>query len=245
MSLSLNKSLAANYAGYYDVDDNIDEWRNLGALDKCANIVSLCSELPHKSILEIGCGEGAILARLSSLGFGSHFNALEISPSAIRKVHGKSLPNVNVQLFNGYDIPFDAALFDLVIMSHVLEHVEYPRKLILEAARIAKHVFVEVPLEDNRTLPDNFVFDRVGHINSYRQKTIRHLVQSCQMNIISARMSNPSVRSYVYRKGRLAGGVTFLIKELGRRCSPSFASHLFTYNYSLIYKRDHLAVSRD
>lgn len=237
MTLSVNSELIANYAEYYEQEDGLQEWRELGAHDKCSNIVSLCSGLPHGKILEIGCGDGAILRRLMCLGFGGGFTGLEISASAIRKSQSNKPAHFDVRLFDGYEVPFEPACFDLAIVSHVLEHVEYPRKLILEAARVAKNVFIEVPLEDNRRLPDDFVFDRVGHINSYNRKTIRHLVQSCQMKILAASLCNPSKGSYVYRKGKLFGGMTFLAKHLGVRWAPSFASGLFTYNYSLAYTR--------
>jgi protein-L-isoaspartate O-methyltransferase len=41
------------------------EWRRLGAVDKAANVVALCEGRPHARVLEIGAGEGALLARLA------------------------------------------------------------------------------------------------------------------------------------------------------------------------------------
>jgi len=235
--LFIDKSLAENYNTYYDERDDLLEWRRLGAVDKCANIVQLCSKLDHDSILEIGCGEGAILERLSNLRFGNRFTGLEISPSGVRRVEEKNIPGVEVRLFDGNEVPFPDKRFDLAVMSHVLEHVEYPRKLIHEAARVAKHIFVEVPLEDNRWLSDNFVFDRVGHINFYSRKTIRRLVQSCGMEILDGHISHSSPASYVYRKGKWRGCISYLIKEAGLRAWPVAATKSFTYHYSLTYSR--------
>ena len=107
--------------------------------------------------------------------------------------------------------------FDLAILSHVLEHVEYPRKLISEAARVARNVFIEVPLEDNLKLSQDFVFDRVGHINFYSVRTIRLLVQSCGMRILGAHLSLSSRQSYAYRKGKWRGAVSHLVKEASLR----------------------------
>jgi ubiquinone/menaquinone biosynthesis C-methylase UbiE len=237
MALSVDQKLADNYADYYDQDKSLTEWRRLGALDKCQNIVLLCSRLEHDKILEIGCGEGALLGRLTALKLGSKFAGLEISSSAVRCVQQKKLPNVEVQLFDGYQIPYEDRCFDLAILSHVIEHVEYPRKLIYEAARVARKVFVEVPLEDNRKLSNDFMFDHVGHINFYNVKTIRSLVQSCGMKILDAHLSHSSLSSYVYRLGAWRGNLSYVIKELGLRLWPKAAARCFVYHYSLIYAK--------
>jgi SAM-dependent methyltransferase len=237
MTLSVDKALLENYANYYEQADDLAEWRRLGAVDKCSNIVRLCSRLEHHDVLEIGCGDGAILERLAGIGFGARFTGLEISPSAIQAVQRKKIPNLDVQGFEGYDLSFAEKRFDLAILSHVIEHVEYPRKLIREAARVAQNVFLEVPLEDNWRLSGDFVFDRVGHINFYNPKTIRRLVQSCGMNIFGASLSHGGMDCCVYRKGTARGTWTYLIKELGLRVWPNVASHAFTYNYSLTYRQ--------
>lgn len=233
MTLSVAKSLSQNYAGYYDQEEGLSEWRRLGALDKCSNILHLCSSTKHDSILEIGCGDGAILERLSKLAFGTSFTGLEISTSAVTSTRQKRIPNLEVQLFDGYDIPVSAQSFDLAILSHILEHVEYPRKLIQEASRVAKKVFIEVPLEDTWRLSDDFVFDHVGHINFYSRKTIRRLVQSCELEISGDRLSHGSLQSYVYRKGGWRGGFTHFAKEAALRLWPAAASPFLTYNYAM------------
>ena len=235
MSLSVDQKLIENYRHYYDQGDGTAEWRRLGALDKCSNIIRLCSGLAHDRILEIGCGEGAVLERLATLDFGRTFVGLEVSESGVRMVEKKNIPSISTKLFDGYEIPYRERCFDLAILSHVLEHVEYPRRLIREAARVATMVFVEVPLENNWRLSSDFVFDRVGHINFYDRKCIRRLVQSCDMKTIEEHLSHSSVSSYVYRKGRFRGGLAYVTKELGLKIWPGCATSMFTYHYCLTY----------
>jgi SAM-dependent methyltransferase len=233
--LSVNERLVQNYADYYEDDTTLTEWRRLGAIDKCKNIVRLCVNLEHANILEIGCGEGAILERLEHLGFGSQFTGLEISPSAVRWVQEKKIPNCEVKLFDGYDLPFAEKRFDLAILSHVLEHVEYPRRLIHDAARVAKNVFVEVPLEDNWRMSHDFVFDRVGHINFYNPRTIRNLVQSCGMTVLDAHLCHSALPIYVFRKGKFRGTLSYWFKEVALRATPRLSTSAMTYHYSLAY----------
>lgn len=231
-NIAISDRFKANYGDYYE--QGASEWRWLGALDKANNLVSLCSALPHSSILEIGAGEGSILKRLSDTGFGGKLYALEISPTGVEAINKRGIPRlVECLLFDGYRIPYDDHKFDLAILSHVLEHVEYPRRLIHEAARIAEHVFVEVPLEDTMRLKPDFVVDKVGHINFYSARTIRRLMQTCGLDVLHQTVTNPSKAVHTYRKGR-KGLFNYFVREGFLRILPSLASRLFVYHSSLV-----------
>ena len=119
------------------------------------------------------------------------------------------------------------------MLSHVVEHVEYPRKLLYEAQRIARYVFVEVPLEDTVRLPRDFLLDKVGHINFYSPKTFRRLIQTCNLKVLSEKTTNPSKGVYVFQKGK-KGLVYFYVKKYLLKFSPSLATRVFTYHSSII-----------
>jgi len=230
-SIEISDRLKANYEDYYEQGDS--EWRWLGALDKANNIVSLCSALPHSSILEIGAGEGSVLKRLSDMSFGDRLYALEISPTGVEAINKRRIPHlVECLLFDGYSIPYGDHKFDLVILSHVIEHVEYPRRLIHEAARVAEHVFVEVPLEDTIRLKRDFVPDKVGHINFYSAKTIRRLMQTCGLDVLHQTVTNPSKVVHTYQKGK-KGCFNYFVRECFLRILPGLASSVLVYHSSL------------
>jgi SAM-dependent methyltransferase len=232
--LSVSDKLKANYEDFYDGES---EWRRLGAVDKANNIISLCSSYPHRMILEIGAGEGAILQRLAELGFGEALYGLEISTSGINAIHQRNIKTlVECRLFDGITIPYNQNRFDLAILSHVVEHLEYPRRLLYEASRVARSVFVEVPLEDNLRLKNDFVFDHVGHINFYSPKTIRQLVQSCNLEVLSQVVSHSSYALYQYQYGSKAW-LRYLPKELLLRLAPKLAPHLWTYHSALVCRK--------
>jgi SAM-dependent methyltransferase len=233
-NMTTSNQLRENYENYYEDGDS--EWRMLGARDKAANIISLCNSLPHGTILEIGAGEGSILKRLSEMNFGGELRALEISQSGVDTIKSRNIPRlVECLLFDGYDIPYADGRFELAILSHVVEHVEFPRKLLYEAARVAKHVFVEVPLEDTLRLKSDFVFDKVGHINFYSPITIRRLIQTCRLEVLKQIVTNPSKAVHVYRSGR-KGLISYYIKEFLLRFLPGAATRIFTYHSALVCK---------
>jgi ubiquinone/menaquinone biosynthesis C-methylase UbiE len=227
--------LKKNYDDYYVKGES--QWRWIGALDKVDNIVTLSKDYPHNKILEIGAGEGSILQQLNDRNFGENLYALEISTSAIENIKKRNISSlVDCNLFDGYSIPYKNKKFDLVILSHILEHVEYPRKLIYEAKRVADYVFIEVPLEDTFRLKQDFVFDKVGHINFYSRKSIRRLVQSCELDVLNQIVHTPSKRIYQYSLGKTKGAIKHFVKQLTFQIIPSLAPNIWIYHSAIICK---------
>jgi len=234
--MALRQQLQRNYADYYTDGDS--QWRWLSALAKVENIVKLCGGLPHRKVLEIGAGEGAILRRLSEIGFGEQLYGLEVSPSGVGAIRNKRIPRLaECELFDGYHLPYEAESFDLAILSHVIEHVEFPRQLLYEASRVARYVFVEVPLEDTRRLPNDYVADAVGHINFYSPKTIRRLLQSSSLRVLQQVTRNPSKATYLYKKGT-KGVLGYCVKNVLISVFPRLAPTFFVYHGVLVCEKD-------
>lgn len=231
-NLGVNQTLLSNYGEYYSSDNS--KWRLLGAIDKVDNIIKLCSKHPHEKIIEIGFGDGAVLNRLSDLKFGNKYWGLEISESGVSWLKSRNISNlVECRIFDGYNVPYNDNEFDIVILTHVIEHVEFPRKLIYEAMRVGKLVFIEVPLEYNLRLKNSFVFNKTGHINFYSPKSISLLVQTCNLNILEQYISNPSLEVLKFRSG-FSGSIRYFLRQILLKVSPGLATKLFTYHCSLI-----------
>ena len=234
--INLRPQLRQHYDEYYD---GASEWRTLSAAGKVENIVRLCATIPHRTVLEVGAGEGAILQRLAELGFGEHLYAVEISASALAAIQGRAIPNlVEARAFDGYALPYADRQFDLVILSHVLEHVEHPRQLLYELARVADYVFIEVPLEDTLRLPLNYVPNAVGHINLYSARTVRHLLQTCGLEVVNQIVTNLSLDVHTYVWGQ-RGRLRYVVREAALRLAPSLAPRLWTYHSALLCRSPH------
>lgn len=232
---AVSDALRKHYDRYYD--DGPSEWRRLGALAKAENVVSLCTPAAHASLLEIGAGEGALLARLAELGFGKALHAAEISESGVRAIRARGIPGlVDCRRFDGETLPWPDDSFDLALLSHVLEHAEHPRRLLTEASRVARAVFVEVPLEDTWRLPRDFRPDPVGHINFFHRKSLRRFVQTCGLEVLAEQLAPQAREAMIFRSGR-RGALTHAIKRLGLRVAPALATRLFTYHGALLCRR--------
>jgi len=185
----ISEEVKTAYDNFYTNSDVA--WRMLGAKYKAQNIVDVCKNIKPKKVLEVGAGDGSILHFLNEWNFATELYALEIAQSGVDLIRGRNLNRLkDAQTFDGYKIPYEDDAFDLVIVAHVLEHVEHERILIRELKRVAKYVIVEVP-KDYRFGVDTRMkhFLDYGHINMYTPTSLRFLLQSEGLEILEDKVS--------------------------------------------------------
>src|SRR5919201_1545313 len=92
---------AAFYTAGYALADPAEaelmgRWRALGARTKAAHVLALCAAvgLRPATAVEIGCGDGALLAELSERGLGATLDGFELSPTAVELARGRGIPGV-------------------------------------------------------------------------------------------------------------------------------------------------------
>lgn len=86
---------------------------------------------PDKRILDVACG-------ISTLGkeFGSQVYGLDLNPEAVRVAQKNDINAKIGDVEKKWD--YSDNYFDIVIASHIIEHVVNPDQLILEAKRVLK-----------------------------------------------------------------------------------------------------------
>lgn len=222
----------ALYEGYYEGQD--PAWRALGAQEKFGSLRALCGAVPRARVLEVGAGDGAVSALMDEEGFCERLCALDISASGVERLRARGLRRLEeARVFDGAVIPYADGAFDLVVLSHVVEHLEHPRQLLYEAARVGRRVFVEVPLEDTRALRPEYVPDRVGHINVYTRQSARRLLQTCGLSLEGERVYTPSWATHL-RSAGARGALKYMAKRLAWAAAPGVATHLFTYHAAFL-----------
>ena len=83
--------------------------------------------------LDVGCGVGQVVARLTDAGFEAH--GVDVSEPNIERAQ-KFCPRC--QLYDGKRLPFPDKHFASVGALNVLEHVEHPEAFIPELVRVAE-----------------------------------------------------------------------------------------------------------
>jgi ubiquinone/menaquinone biosynthesis C-methylase UbiE len=183
--MKVSENIKRLYSNQYE--SSITEWRLKSAYYKAKNIVELAKDTQVTSVLEIGSGEGSILYWLSEMNFSDNLNGLEISESGVELTKLKQIKHLkSIQLFDGYKIPFEDGAFDLLICSHVMEHVEHERILLREIKRVSKRQIFEVPIDFSFYVDKKIShFLSYGHINIYTPALFRFLLQSEEFQIKS------------------------------------------------------------
>lgn len=183
-----NAPLSSSIQNVYDQQyvNSDAQWREIGARQKADDIIKLCQKFNFKKVLDVGAGDGAVLKELDSRGFTENLHAVEISGSGIEKINERQLKSLReVKLFDGYTIPYEDKTFPLATCSHVIEHVEHPRLLLREIARVSEYQFFEVPIDFSMFVDrkiDHFL--SYGHINIYTPALFKFLLKSEGFEVI-------------------------------------------------------------
>lgn len=82
------------------------------------------------SLLDVGCGDGLLSSLLQKDRKDMTLTGIDVLV--------RQNPRINVQEFNGRQIPFPDKSFDSVMFIDVLHHADEPDILIAEAARVAR-----------------------------------------------------------------------------------------------------------
>jgi ubiquinone/menaquinone biosynthesis C-methylase UbiE len=235
----ISDSVKTAYDSFYEKDD--EGWRLLGAKYKAQHIIDVCKGYSFNSVLEVGAGDGSILKLLANANFAGHYSAVEISESGVERIKAQGIKQLKtIQLFDGYVLPFGDDEFDLVILSHVLEHVEHERILLRELKRVAKMCLIEVPKDYRFGVDDRLDhFLAYGHINMYTPTSLRYLLLTEGFKVVNdlTSMIEPEVtRFYKFtgsqNKSLLANlkiSTEYQVKKLlcslgGKKTAERFAS---------------------
>ncbi len=100
-----------------------------GKLRWARRVKMLSSHLkPGMTVLELGCGTGSFTRELARSG--AEIVAIDVSPELLEIAKlNCSVPNVRFQIQNAYSLSYSEAVFDSVVGSSVLHHLEIEEAL--------------------------------------------------------------------------------------------------------------------
>jgi SAM-dependent methyltransferase len=224
-------------AGYAVADERMGRWRAIGARSKAAHVETLCREagLAPRTVVEIGCGDGAVLAELARRGWT--VDGFELAQNAARRARERGVAR-KIETFDGVHVPAETDEYDLAVLSHVLEHVPDPLPLLREAARAGRWVAVEVPLEDNRSAhrPAKRELARsAGHLHAFSRGDVLRLVSEAGLEPRGELTDPLPYEHHAFFGGALRGAVKWATRSALHRAG--LAERLVTLHYAVLATR--------
>jgi SAM-dependent methyltransferase len=222
------------------------EWLRRGASDKADSVELLIrrNKVPSRQMLEFGSGTGAVIEECERRGLSEKYVAIDYSTEAINYLRSRSK---SIQTLVGDITTTNFALsehFDIVIMSHVLEHLERPEEALQSAKRLDfAHLIVEVPLENlffgrMKARFQNRSRNLAGHVQFFTASTFEALLKSCGLTILDRRRYVPiptmdTIRFVSHKDG--ASYLRLLQRALTRRYLPTLTAPLWEKLYYAHY----------
>jgi SAM-dependent methyltransferase len=209
-------------------------WRALSARGKADHVVALHPASPAV-VCEVGCGDGALLAELAGRGYGTEHVGYEVSPEAARIAAQR--PELRVAAFDGEHLPEADGVFELGVLSHVLEHVPDPAALLRETARVCRAVVVEVPLEDNlsaRRPAKAAEAQRIGHLQRFSRSDVHRLAANAGLRVERELSDALPLEVHRFHGG---GRAKWAVRAGLLRVAPPLARRLFTVHHAALLVR--------
>lgn len=188
----------ANHAGFYEQFWASSDYQLAYAFDSAVRdrfpaIQKVWGHLhTPRRILDYGCGNGVLTYWMYANDFGQECIGVDVSHTGVeyarRHFSGPSLEFLSWEQDKQID---SLGQFDVVVASHVLEHIPNPSQAIIQLLPLSEWFVLEVPIEwcliqnatavvQRKALSDN----PVGHVNFWTKRRFRDLLNASGLMII-------------------------------------------------------------
>ena len=220
-----------HYAALYRSDLELEaEWLRLSAVEKANSVERLVRRngIESTRLLELGCGTGAVILECMRRGLAGRYSAIDFSPDAIAHLRGQAGDRIACRVADVAAPEFRCdEPFDVVVVSHVLEHLESPGEFLASLRRKIRftHLVVEVPLENLPALRLKSRFrDRrdnpAGHVQFFTGRDFLRLLSDSGFDVVDRRRYAPVLSeraaSLVCRRHGLRGARRLVRLATGR-----------------------------
>jgi SAM-dependent methyltransferase len=119
---------------YFSSESTVADHKNMSEKYNILRIAARFGPIKGKKLLDIGCGTGEYLKAASDLGMD--VTGIDVDETLAAHIRSKYGYSVVVGLFE--DDSFPAGTFDVIVLSHVIEHLQEPAKLLRSIRKALK-----------------------------------------------------------------------------------------------------------
>jgi SAM-dependent methyltransferase len=145
------------------------------------------------TVLDLGCASGEISKTIAEKA--KKVIGIDYDKYAIEKA--KSMHKAtNLEFYHGEAFEFlknNKDQFDLLVLSHILEHLDNPKEFILKFKDFFRYIYIELPDFDKsylnhyrKDLNMQLVYTDNDHVSEFDRYELRKLLEDCNITIIEA-----------------------------------------------------------
>ena len=138
-----------------------------------------------QNIIEIGAASGYNLSLYVEKG------VYGVEPSAVNCISAKKRYGIEMfcGMFDEFLVSKSEQSYDMIFLSHVLEHIVNPFDFIKECKQINNHyMFIEVPTFDYKFVDEPFGMFAEEHVNMFTLESLGKLMNRCGYELLNAEM---------------------------------------------------------
>jgi arsenite methyltransferase len=154
---------------YFELQAYVGTTKHMGGFETTKELIALCHIGKDTYVLDVGCGVGATACYLAKR-FGCSVVGVDIRESMIARSNERAqkvgvTDRVEFRVADAQNLPFEDALFDVVICESVATFIEDKQRVVSECARVTKPGgYVGLNEELWIEVPPAQVVERVRHI---------------------------------------------------------------------------------
>jgi SAM-dependent methyltransferase len=228
-------ALEAFYANYYSdyralvrpARPKLEEAARRGELDVLSQFALQALGAPPKSVVDVGCAQGARLVMLGALGT-STLAGCEMDPDAAR--WAREAYGLDVRAGDADVIAPPPGGFHVLFLSEVVEHLLDPKRVLRQCAALLASdgwLFLSTP---NAGVRHRARHDWLGlsldldHLNAFDDASIRRLLADAgfeTMEVLSTGMPSMSSEMHAMERPSRARGIARRVERVARRVGRS------------------------
>lgn len=128
-----------NKESYFQLIEDCQEHGGEEAKFLTIKIAEAIKKYDCVNVLDVGCGEGAVLSDLSQATSDKiKYYGVDVAEVGVERARKREIKSAEFQVYDGQVIPFSDGVFDFSFSTFVFEHLTKPEEVFLEMSRVTK-----------------------------------------------------------------------------------------------------------
>lgn len=183
---------------YYQTGVKNNFLQKIWHTNKLKTILDFFPNSPE-NILDVGCASGWFISEISKKNPQARCIGIDVYDKAIIYAKGK-YPHIKFQTADAHHLPFKDNMYDVIVCTEVLEHVDNPKNVLKEIKRVLKPKGLVIIELDSGSILFSIVWyiwrklnGKVwndSHLHSFNVKKLDNVIAACGFSIVKKKKFN-------------------------------------------------------